>query len=352
MKFRRRGNKKSSPFLSALFGLGFFFGSFVMLYLNEGRVDLSKIAKESFPVSAATIDADNQGALVAAAGVLHTDELLGDPELLTTSEYLQLDRLAEMYAWEESEDEDDEGFTSYDYSRRWTSDPENSNNFNSPNGHFNPPMKYREQTFTVSAATIGAFRVDPGELFFMEKEEVPLREGMLLQGRMLENYIYIGEGSLEDPEIGDLRISYAAFLNDQSATLFGKQDEGELGPYIHKNDTTLYRAYPSDRETAIASMRTEYLTWLWGFRAGGFVLMWLGMMMVASPLTTLLGYIPILGNAGRLAIAAFALAVALVLSTITIIVSAILHSPVALITILLLFIVGGLFLWRQQGKRA
>ncbi|MCA9926987.1 MAG: TMEM43 family protein, partial [Anaerolineales bacterium] len=349
-KLRRRRRRMNNPFIGILFGIGLFFGSFILLYLNEGRVDLSKIAVNSIPVSAETVNSENQEKLVAVSGILHADEPLGDPELLTTSNYLQLERLAEMYAWEESSSEDDDGTKSYDYKRDWTGDPENSQNFDNPNGHFNPPMKYQDAEFTVPAASLGSFSVNPNSLFFMQKEDVALREGMLLQGHLAENYIFIGKGTLNEPEVGDLRISYKAFPNDQSVTLFGEQYENQLRPYIHKDDTLLYRVYPSDRETAIASMHTEFLTLLWGFRVGGFIMMWLGLMVIASPLTRLLGYLPILGNAGRFVINLVALAIAAVLSLITVIVSAILHSPIALITILLLLIAGGVFLWRNHDQ--
>jgi hypothetical protein len=348
----RRNENRSSPFMNVIFGLGLFLGSFVLLYLNEGRVDLSTIGKDSIPINAAEVDGDNQGALVAAAGELHSDEQLGDPELLTSSDYLQLERQAEMYAWEEDRDEDEDGNVSYDYSRRWTSDPENSNSFHNSNGHFNPPMRYREETFTVDSVAVGAFRLDPDELFFMEKEEVRLREGMLRQGRLEENYIFIGEGELDDPEVGDLRIKYEAFYNGQEGTVFGEQDERGIRPYTHNDGTTLYRAYPSDRETALESMHTEYLTLLWGARLGGLVMMWVGMMLIVSPLTNLLGYLPLVGDAGRAVISFFAFVVAFFLSAITIVVSALLHNPIALAVVLLVFIVSGLVLWRVMGRRA
>jgi len=347
MSFKlRRRNRKGNPFVGMLFGIGLFFGSFVLLYLNEGRVDLSTIADESIPISADTVSSENQGKLVAVSGALHSDEKVGDPELLTTSSYLQLERSAEMYAWEESSDDDDDGKT-YDYTREWTSDPENSENFNNPNGHFNPSMKYRDEKFTVSSAAIGAFTVDPNALFFMQKEVVQLREGMLLQGQVADNYIFIGHGTLNEPEVGDLRMSYKAFANDQSVTLFGEQHENTLRPYTQKN-TVLYRVYPSDRETAVADMHTEFLTLLWAFRVGGFMMMWVGLMAMASPLTSLLGYLPVLGNAGRLVISFAAFAIAFVFSLITIVISAILHNPISLITIFILLIIGGVFLWRRR----
>ncbi len=346
---RRRNRKRSSPFVGILFGIGLFFGSFILLYLNEGRVDLSKIANDSIPVSADSVSGDNQGKLVAVSGILHSDEQLGDPELLTTSSYLQLKRSVEMYAWEESSDEDDDGVTSYDYKRDWTSNPEDSRNFNDPSGHFNPPMTYQDEEFTVSSVSLGKYSANPNSLFFMQKKAVQLREGMLLQGRVANNYIYIGNGTLNEPEVGDLRISYKAFANDQSVTLFGEQYENQLRPFTQK-DTILYRVYPTDRETAIADMHTEYLMLLWATRFGGLMMMWIGLMAIASPLSRLLGYLPIIGNAGRLVISFTAFVIAFVLSLVTIIVSAILHSPITLLLILIVIIAGSVYWWQRRDK--
>ncbi len=356
-KFRRRGGKNSSPFAGIIIGLGLFFGSFVLLYLNEGRVDLSKIADGTVPISADTVNSENEGELVAISGVLHSDEPLGDPELLTASNYLQLERSVEMYAWKESSDKnEDTGVETYQYKSSWTSDPENSQNFNNSNGYFNPPMRYRDEEFTVSSVSIGAFNADPDALLFMQKEELALREGALVAGRAVDEYIFIGKGTLTDPEVGDLRISYKGFLNDQSVTLFAEQNGGQLQPYLYKDETLLYRAYPSDWKTAVSSMRSEFLTLLFGIRAAGFVMMWVGLMTIASPLTTLLGRLPILGNAGKLVISFIAFVIAFILSLITIVVSAILHSPITLIGIFILLVGGGVYLWRkreeEEGKTA
>ncbi|MCP5094398.1 MAG: hypothetical protein GY943_02465 [Chloroflexi bacterium] len=345
---RRRNKKNSNPFVGILFGLGLFLGSFVLLYFNEGRVDLSKIAADSIAVSADSVSSDNQEKLVAVSGTLHADDPVGDPELLRSGRFLQLERTAEMYAWREASDKDDEsGVKEFEYKRDWTSTPENSQNFNNPNGHFNPFMQYSDEAFTVPSVSLGAFNANTGNLFFMQKEDLVLTEGMLAEGHLVDNYIFIGEGTLDDPEVGDLRIAYEGFANEQSVTLFAEQYENQLRPFT-QDDTVLFRVYPSDRESAIASMRTEFLTLIWGFRVGGLLLMWIGLMTIVSPVTRLLGYLPLVGDAGRFVISIIAFAIAFVLSLITIVVSAILHSPIALITIFILVIAGGVFLWRKR----
>ena len=139
-----------------LIGAGLFLGSFLLLWVNEGRVDLSKIAVEAAPISAAAIEAGTEGRLVAATGLLTGDRPLGDSPYLRTGPYLSLERVAEMYAWEE-EEEDDDGSTSYSYSRVWTTSPQDSSGFRYPEGHTNPPM--RVQGFPIGSIGPGSARM-------------------------------------------------------------------------------------------------------------------------------------------------------------------------------------------------
>ncbi|NEO03763.1 MAG: hypothetical protein F6K50_53335, partial [Moorea sp. SIO3I7] len=203
------------------------------------------------------------------------------------------------------------------------------------------------EVFRVEHAVIGRFSVAPDQLLFMQPDQLNLSGDIILDGRIEEEYLFIGAGSLGRPEIGDLRIQFSTFENDQEVTVFGAQNEDRLQPFNGPKDSVLYRVYPTDRESAIDAMRTEFLTLLWSFRAGGIAMMWLGLVTIVSPLTNLIGNVPLVGGLGRSAAAIVALIIALVLGTITIIISAILNSVVAMIVILLLLL-GGFFYWRNQ----
>lgn len=350
-RFRRRRNRRSNPVVTFLFGVALFFGAFGVLFINEGRVDISKVARGSVETTAVSVDPANEGKLVAVTGLLQSDETLGDGELLLDGNYLQIERSAEMYAWDEDRKTDsDTNVTRYEYDKEWTSSPANSSGFNNPNGHYNPPMIYKSDDFTVQNASLGAFRVDTADLFFMEKEPLPLTNKMVLDGELVEEYLFIGSGTLSRPEIGDVRIKYAVFPNGETVTVFGEQRESQLRPFTGPKETLLYRAYVGDRESAIASMRTEFLRILWGFRAGGFVMMWIGLMTMVSPLTRLMGAVPLVGGLGQTAVAIVTFLVALLLSGITIIISAILNNIFALITVAILIVAVGVFFWQRRGE--
>ncbi|MEM7334204.1 MAG: TMEM43 family protein [Chloroflexota bacterium] len=355
MAFNRFRNRqgRSNPFVTALFGIGLFLGSFVLLFINEGRVDISKVARGSIAVSANQEQVNHQGELLAVSGVLHADATISDPELLNTGEFLYLRRDVEMYAWDEERNSDSDNNASstnrYEYNREWTDNPQDSNQFNRPNGHYNPPMRYQGEVFRVEHAEIGRFSVAPDQLLFMQQRDLPLSSNIILDGRIEEEYLFIGSGSLAQPDIGDLRIQFSTFENDQQVTVFGAQNENRLQPFTGPKDSLLYRVYPGDRDTAIEAMRTEFLTILWGFRAAGIGMMWLGLMTMVSPLTNLIGNVPIVGGLGRFAAAFVFLFVAIVLGSITIVISAILNSIVAMIVIFILLI-GGFFYWRSRQE--
>lgn len=82
-------------------GLILFLASFVVLWWNEGRIDVSEVARKSRPVNADTIDMAADGELVSVTGKLESEESLGDPGHLDFGPYIKLSRKAEIFAWVE-----------------------------------------------------------------------------------------------------------------------------------------------------------------------------------------------------------------------------------------------------------
>ncbi len=326
--------RKGCGLIAIPLGLILFFAAFYVVWINEGRVDLSVIAAESVPVTGESYDAENDGKLVALSGTIEADQFLGDDPYLKPISAIQLNRNAEMYAWEESGD-DEEG---YSYRLTWTSSPENSDGFDQPAGHQNPPMEVRSRILKVDDAQIGRYTVLPNDIIFGQVEDLPISEGMVSGGRVSENYFYQGNASPQAPEIGDIRLSYSAFAADQFATVFGEQ-QGDRVVSWTDGESIIYRGYALDRQGGIDALRTEYLTALWGVRAASLAMFYIGLMMVLNPLTSILGYIPILGNVGKRMIAFAAFVVAFVVWLVTLIIAILFHNLVALIVVLLL--VGG-----------
>ncbi len=102
----------------------------------------------------------------------------------------------------------------------------------------------------------------------------------------------------------------------------------------HRERDRLYRAFFSGRADALAEMSAEYRVALWGMRVAGSVLDWASFLLLFSPVSRLLGGVPLLGGLGKgpIAIVTFVAAalVALVIGTF----AYLFHDPLILLVCL------------------
>ncbi len=358
------GGKISESIKGVLIGLILFVVSFGVLWWNEGRTDISRIVVDAAILNATVTDTQNEGNLVSVTSILHTDETLGDPDFLNPGKYLTLTRHVEMYAWvEKSESKtekkvggSEETTTTYYYVKEWTSSPPDSSGFKDPNAPTNPPMKYEDETFYVSTASIGVYPVDISNMSLPGGDAVPLASTSINYrsgGRLDGNYIFVSKSwgsSADNPQVGDVRINYTALPNDVNVTAFGKLQGGSLVPYMHKGKTKIYHARYGTVEEAMATLHKEHQTTAWIFRIVGFLMMWIGLTMFFGPINAVLDVLPFLGNVSRTIIGFVMFIVALVLSGITILISMIAHNIIALI-ITLVIIIGGVLLFSLLKKK-
>jgi hypothetical protein len=353
------GNIMNS-FVGVLIGIILFVVAFPVLWFNEGRTNMATVAKSSVSVNGASVDQSAEGKQVAVAGTLASDQLLGDTPYFQPGAYIQLNRNAEMYAWvekKESETKKEVGGssttkTTYTYEKQWTSSPENSNSFEVSAGHTNPSMAVKSDTFVVSSAKVGVYSIDPAEISLPSAAEIKLNADNTAGAdnqKLAGTYLFMGTGSIDNPQLGDIRISYRGVPAGINVTAFGKQQGSALVPYVTRNNDRLYRVFQTDREGAIAQMNTEYQVIGWILRLVGFLLMWIGLSMCFGPINAVLDVLPFLGSASRFLIGIVALPIALVLSIITIVISVLAHNILALIVVLGL-IVGGVMLWSRVQK--
>lgn len=348
-----------------LLGIVLFFASFGVLYWNEGRIDLSKIAKKAEVVSAEQIDASKNGVFASISGAVTSEGMLGDGLYLVPGNYLSISRIAEIYAWEEeskSETKTNTGgsettTTTYTYKKDWTTNPQDSSDFQEVAGHENKTQTQTDASMQVESVKVGVWAVDGGEVdlpggdpLTLNAERVTLPAGAKISGE----YIYLNGADPALPDVGDERVKYSALMPGFDGTIFGEVEgaSGKVAPYTDKDGNGFYRIFEGGRDEALATMHGEYVMMLWIFRLVGFMMMWIGLGMVFGPISVLLDILPIFGQLSRTLIGGVTLLVAAVLSVVTIIVSMILHSIVALIIVVLLIIggiLGGLY-WYKNNK--
>jgi uncharacterized membrane protein YuzA (DUF378 family) len=363
------GSRIVNSIKGVVFGIILFVSSFVLLYWNEGRVDLSNIAKTATEISSQTFaDTSLNGKLVSVSGVVNSDQIIGDNLFLKPDRFIAVERKVEMYAWVEKKEKRSKTNiggsktteTTYTYNKAWTERPESSGNFRYPEGHENPQKSLESYINKVTTAKIGVYSFDPQSVTLPNFTKLPLNSQNveLSRGAILANdsYIFIRKsesGTFESPQIGDLRVSYSVLYSNFDGTIFGKLNGNKIDPYFDKDGNRLYRLFAGTREEAIATFHSEYTTLLWILRLVGFLMMWFGLMALFEPISVLMDILPIFGALSRSLIGVITFLVALVLSIVTIIISAIIHNLIALIIALVATIAVIVFFFlRMKKKRA
>lgn len=345
-------------------GVLLFFGSFGLLFWNEGRTDLASVAKKAIelPAGAVTTDVAAQKQLVSASGVVTSTETLGDGAFLKAGKYLEVDRSVEMYAWVEKKTEkshtnvggSETTETTYDYTMEWTNNPMTPSEMEHAADHENPALGITDETYVVQNLTVGSYAVSSmadlpsASPLTLSKDVVTLTDGAVLSG----NYIFQGTGTETKPVLGDIRVSYAVLTPGFEGTVFGELQGSKIVEYSNDDGDMLYRVFDGSRSEAIATLHSEFVTMGWALRFVGFFMMWFGLAGILGPISTLLDILPFLGSTSRFVVSAVTLPIALVLTVITVIVSMILHSLIALIIVAALAIGAAILIAKRMPKKA
>ncbi|MGE5473855.1 MAG: TMEM43 family protein [Ignavibacteriales bacterium] len=359
--FRRGGNAIGT----AILGFFVFIASFGVLYWNENQVDSTSIAKKAVIIDAAKEGPNSKfdGNLVMVSGKVVSNGELGD-EYLKPDNYLALLRKVEMYSWVETkstrEYEEMDGTTvkktTYSYNKQWKSTPESSSNFKDRYEHVNPSMTINNSEKKSQVVKIGEFTISPEQLAFpayqklnLSKDNIQLSNDILLAS---DQYLFKGKGSLQSPQIGDVRISYLAVNSDFAGTALGLFNDGSIQAYNDKRtNKNLARLFVGGRENALGKMQSEYEQRLWMFRGLGLFLMWIGICMFFEPLNVSLHILPVVGSflsgIAALVTGFISLIIAVILTAITLLVINIIKNIYVLIGVIILSFVLCLFVIKK-----
>ena len=146
---------------------------------------------------------------------------------------------------------------------------------------------------------------------------------------------------MSNPTVGNIRISYK--VNDyKDVSVLGKQVGSTITSYTSKNNKTYRELYKGTKNSTdmINTIESGNKMSKWIFRILGTLLVCIGMSMVLSPLTTLVGYIPFLGKIVNGAIGAVSSFVGIAVSLIVIGIAWLVFRPI--IGIILLVVSVGL----------
>jgi hypothetical protein len=354
--------------VGVLFGFLLLPASVILLYWNEGRaVDalqaLDRGAKQVVEVAADRLDPSADSKLVHLTGAMAVGTPARDPLFgITGSGLVRLDRAVQMYQWtEEKHSESHESIggsktteTTYSYRQDWSSQPINSAQFKHPEGHVNPAMPVRGQTFDGGNVTLGAYRLG-GPVLEKITDFEPLApdasaappDGYRREG----DGFFRGAGSAGSPAVGDLKISFTAIAAQPVSVVAGLSG-GTLAAFHDPSGYPIIMAQPgvASAETLFSAKKHEENIWTWILRGAGTVAMLIGFLLIARPISMALAFLPFLEGIAETGAFLVALTLTLPLALLTIAIAWIAHRPLIggplIIGAIALFV-----LFRQMHRR-
>lgn len=299
--------KKGCGLGAIVFGVILFIACTFFLFQNEGRAVKRARALEEI-VNAVEVDSNNtsidDNTMILVAETAIGNDKLFDEEfgVFAPTASIRLNKDVEMYQWDEDSDTDD-GETTYSYNRVWSSSHINSNNFNSTSGHENPSvMAYNSDSYVASKVSLGDYYV--GSLFINKmkgSEDLSNLNPSSIDENMsvISNMIFIsadGRSTLSSPKIGDYKVSYT-YVPSSSYTMLGAKSGTEIIAYETENgDLAEVSSGVLNKEELKKEKDDANKMLTYGLRIGLTVGIIIANMLTISPVTNILGHIPLAGN--------------------------------------------------------
>lgn len=365
------GKRIGQSLSGALIGGLLFLGSFALLWWNEGRAigearALAEGAGAVIDVGIDTVEAKNEGKLLHVTGQVDASPQARDDSTGLAVDALQLRRVVEMYQWVEKRSSKEEKklgggsetVTVYEYEQEWNDDPIDSSDFKKPETHANPNQwPLHSDSFAANEVKLGAFVLAQATRDALGRwQDLPaaitaqLPEQFGEFRRLANGALYRGADP-ERPEVGDMRIRYE-YQPEATFSIVAKQSGGLLDRYVASNGREVLLvedgSVPAAQMFEGAQARNSLITWL--VRAGGTLLMWIGLSMVFAPISRVLDVLPMLGTIGSWGIGLVTGLISLLLSLLTIGIAWVFYRP--LLGFAIIAAVVGLFVWSRMGRKS
>lgn len=341
------GNIKDS-IVGAFIGILLFLGSFALLWINEGR-SVKQIEKANFmqknaiEVTSDTLNPENNDLLIATSGSAITTDYLYDG-IVYLENTLTLDRVVEMYQWHEDEDRkttDNYGgssttTTTYNYYKDWSSKPQDSSRFEY-SGYDNPPFKIKSEKYSANNATFGVYSLSKEQISKIKSETEYTNLPISNKYSIVDKYYYEGN-NYNDPQIGDIRISYKYSPSGTNISIIGKQNSDYTISPLESKKGEIYLQYNGllNKEEMIKKFK-EFNSFLTNIlRFVGWFLMFAGLNLIIKPIHTVLKIIPPLAHITEFITGFGLFLISVVLSISTIAIAWLIYRPILAIALFVL----------------
>lgn len=294
--------------------------SIVLMWRNEWRTIkttkwLDEWQKVTLQGSISPIDSSLEWKLVYIYGKADTQEILNDDVFKIQKNAIKLNREVSMYQWKEDQDTETHDnvwwsqtqTTTYSYDRIWEDTPINSSKFKEW-GHENPSNWKFNSKFLI-AWDVKIWDVKLTDSFVRQinnNEEILLddtQSGVIkvienISGAKIENnIIYVWNWTSENPEIGDMQISFSAvYPNDVSA--IWQQQSNQLIEYTTENglDISLLEYWTVSITKMYINAHNSNVLLSWMLRWWWLVWMFIWFTLLFWLISTLAKVLPFLGK--------------------------------------------------------
>ena len=311
-----------------------------LLWWNEGNnvrniKTISEMEKTVVEISSESVSAENDGKLVALNGAL----VVNDPELRDNDfgiavHTARLKRIVEMYQWDEDSHTDDDGHTSYTYSKEWS---ERILDVSHSTTHVNPQtMPYDSVEGVAQEVKVGAYFLSNEQISGLATDKylsIPTEAtntGYTIQGNYLTSAT-----NIENPEIGDIRISWK--YNDwEEASVLAVTSGSTFKDYVSSYDVHINRVDKGllSSKELIGNQEAENNALKWILRGVGALMILFGYLSLTGPLSRLSSKVPVLGAVVGKVLWIISLLLAVVHSLLIIIIAWFRYRPVLSLVLL------------------
>ena len=349
---------------SILGGLIFILIGIALLGYNESRTvktqsAINEALKVYIDVQSENVDPANEGKLIATKGKIDISNAteLKDQTFNITALGVKLERLVEMYQWQEECTTDENNKEVCNYTKVWSEDINDSTMFENKE-YVNPTSKkFETEEYFAQNVKLGAFDLSSRLIEslsynedltyeFLSSQYKEEKEGFKLDGKYLINY-----DNTVEPKIGNLRISYKV-AKDGSASILGVQKGNGFEAFTGKKGKsilTIRRGEYTGREI-LNQLTKENKIVKWLFRIVGTLLIIFGISSFFAPLQRLAGKVPILGSVVNTSTGLISLLLGFTISLLTIAIAWFKARPILALILIVIAIVLFIILKLNLGK--
>ena len=306
-------------FQGVFLGLGFIAASVGLLYWGEGYIlkDFKAIKegqKVAVELNADKINPANEGKLAVFTGDIVVHDTITDPIFKTAPmKAWRISRDVDYYQWKETRRTDDDGNTQYTYHTTWVSEPINSRAFKDTSSRQNPIYLgnvYKSHTTYPKNVNFGAFVLSEDKIKGLSSGEEAIainpkeivnkpsgKEIGFITYRSSDTFLTYSMKAGTGDQLGDCRIRLRYENPPAKATILAVQKGNSLVNFTSSEGHSISFSEPAilTKAQVFEKLDSRHKIMKWVLRGSGFVMMYLGVLMLLAPIEVFSDVIPFLG---------------------------------------------------------